>query len=159
MVYKRKYSYAVNAYNVPAEVVGKTLEAIEKRDGTVTKESFLEESRPEESPTHSMFEWNDEVAAEKYRLVQSRTIINNLRVEIVPNEGEDPKIVKAFVDVTDGRQREKARYINFSSALSDDKSRGIVYRNALAELRTFKRKYKGLRELEAVFAAIDELGA
>lgn len=70
MVYK-KYSYKHGKTGASAQTVGETLERIEKRDGAVTKEAFLEESRPEDSPTHAMFEWNDGIAAEKYRLEQS----------------------------------------------------------------------------------------
>lgn len=158
MVYKRKYSYAAEAYSVPAETVGQTLEEIEARDGQITKEAFLDASRPEESPTHKMFEWRDDVAAEKYRLYQSKTIINNLRIEI-DTDGAEPKKVKAFVNVSDGSQRSKARYINIASAIADDKTRGILYRNALAELAAFKRKYRDLQELEPIFAAIMAIGA
>ena len=157
MVYKRKYSYAVEAYKVPAEVVGETMEKIEARDGEVTKESFLEESRPEEAPTHVLFEWNDEVAAEKYRLHQSKTIINNLRIEIVTDEAE-PKTVKAYINTAES-QHQKARYINFENAICDDRTKGIMYRNALAELAAFKRKYKELKELDALFTEIDKVVA
>lgn len=158
MVYKRKYSYAAEAYKVPAETVGQTLEVIEARDGQVTKEAFLDASRPEDSPTHGMFEWRDDVAAEKYRLHQSKTIINNLRIEI-DAEGAEPKTVKAYVNVSNGSQHSKARYINIASAMADDRSRGVLYRNALAELGAFKRKYRDLQELEPVFAVISAIGA
>lgn len=156
MVYQRKYHYGSVTYHVPADTVGKTLEEIEARDGYISKEAFLEESRPEGAPTHGLFEWNDGRAAEKYRLIQSKTIINNLRIEVV-KEDAAPKQVKAFVNVSDGGQRSKARYVRIEAAMYDDRSRGILYRNALAELGAFKRKYRELRELEPVISAIESL--
>lgn len=158
MVYERKYHYGAMTYRVPAETVGRTLEQIEARDGYISKEAFLEESRPVESPTHPLFEWNDSKAAEKYRLIQSKTIINNLRIEVVSDDAE-PKVVKAFVNVADGKQHARAKYIRMEVAVSDDKSRGILYRNALAELGAFRRKYKELRGLEQIFDAIDAISA
>lgn len=49
MVYK-KYSYKHGKTGASAQTVGETLERIEARDGAVTKEAFLEESRPEDTP-------------------------------------------------------------------------------------------------------------
>lgn len=158
MVFKRRYTYGAVQYRVPADVVGGVLEGIEARDGAVTKEAFLEESRPEDAPTHRMFEWDDAKAAEKYRLVQSKNIINNLKVVIQKND-EEPMALKAFVNVSTGSQCSSGRYIRIEAAIADDRSRGVMYRNALAELGTFKRKYRELTELEDIFRAIEALGA
>ena len=82
-LFKSKYSWRGGfAYKVPASTVGSALESIEARDGNVTSQSFLEYSRPEDSATHSMFEWDDTIAAEKYRLRQAGAIINQLEVKI-----------------------------------------------------------------------------
>ena len=64
MVYEKKYSWRAGK-SVSAQVAGEVMEMIEKRDGELTKEAFLEESRPEDSPTHGLFEWDDAVASEK----------------------------------------------------------------------------------------------
>jgi hypothetical protein len=158
MVFKRGYEYGAVQYRVPADVVGGVLEEIEARDGAVTKEAFLEESRPEDAPTHRMFEWDDAKAAEKYRLVQSKNIINNLKVVIQKND-EEPMALKAFVNVSSGSQFSSGRYIRVEAAIADDRSRGVMFRNALAELGSFKRKYRELTELEDIFRAIEALGA
>jgi hypothetical protein len=156
MVFARKYSYGGVRYGVPAEVVGNVLGGIEDRDGGVTKEAFLEESRPESSPTHSMFEWNDAKAAEKYRLVQSKNIINNLRIEI-QTDTSTPTVVKAFVNIQDKSQNSAGRYIRIERAVADEKSMGVLLRNAFAELGAFRRKYQGVKQLQAIFDAIDAM--
>ena len=79
MVYQKEYSWKVS-HGVPAQIAGEVMEKIEQRDGKLTKEAFLEESRPVDSPTHSCFEWDDGIAAEKFRLEQARHTINDIQV-------------------------------------------------------------------------------
>lgn len=149
MVYK-KYSYKHGKAGASAQTVGETLERIEARDGAVTKEAFLEESRPEDSPTHAMFEWNDGIAAEKYRLEQSRWIIADVVVTI-EREEEPVKKVAGFVNVTHGKHN-KAEYNSIEIAMEDEDKRKAVLSNAFDELRAFEAKYSEYQELAGVFA-------
>lgn len=156
MVFQTKtYTWGAIQYPVEAETVGGVLEKIEARDGKITKESFLEESRPEGSATHGLFEWDDQKAAERYRLVQAGKIIHNLEVHVTVEENAEPVQTKAVVSVTPGRQ-EKAQYVSIETAFSHTNSREIVLANAKRDLECFKQKYAGLQELADVFAAIDD---
>ena len=110
------------AYQTSAEIVGGVVEQIEARDGEVTRESFLEESRPEDAPTHSMFEWDDTVAAEAYRLDQSRKIITNLQIVYVNNQ-EEKESIPAVLNIASDR---KAVYQNIVTVLSNEESRDLV---------------------------------
>ena len=148
MVYERKYSWRAGK-SVPAQVAGEVMEMIEKRDGVLTKEAFLEESRPENSPTHKLFEWDDTVAAEKFRLEQSRIAIQDIVVTVIRKE--EPKKVHAFVNVTKGKHN-KAEYSNIEVAMSDEIKRQAVLANAFGELRAFEQKYEAYDELAGVFA-------
>lgn len=152
MVYK-EYSWKVTGVGCSAQDAGETISEIEKRDGVVTKESFLEASRPIEAPTHNAFEWNDSVAAEKYRLEQSGRIIRNLCVKIIKDD--KPEKVTAYVNINK-TTADNARYMSLQVALEDDENRSAVLENALNELRLFKRKYETLSELAEVFTAIDK---
>jgi len=150
MVYK-KYSWRAGHGNVSANDAGKVMESIEERDGKVTAQSFLDESRPEESPTHGCFEWDDAVAAEKYRLDQAQHTILDLVVTVEHNNEE--KKIPAFVNVTTSGN---AEYVTTSVAYTRVESRGVVLRNALKELEAFQRKYAKLTELTDVFDAIEK---
>lgn len=150
MIYKKKYSWRYG-HGVSAEEAGKVMEKIEERDGVVTKESFLEESRPESSPTHNCFEWDDSVAAEAYRLEQARHCINDLQVTLI---SDDDKVDStAFVNVI-APKKENAEYKSIDVALEDEDHRKAVVENALAELSALKRKYNHLIELQGIFTAI-----
>lgn len=154
MVYKYEWNQGFNL-KVSAEVVGNELSRIEEENGEVTKESFLETARSEESPLHNLFEWNDTVAAEKYRLSQAGYYIRMLVKTPVQGEEEKPKTFRAFVSVSN--HEEKGRFVNAQKALSQEETRKIVLNNALKELSAFKNKYENLNELSGVFAAIDEV--
>ena len=168
--YVSKYSWRSGySYKTSADVVGKVLTEIEERDGSVTSKSFLEYSRPEESETHDMFEWDDSIAAEKYRLVQSGKIINQLQVELVrvgdsaPRklnievERQEPvQRVSAFVNVAPKGTRMTASFNNFVNAMSNEEKSKQVLKNALADLKALEEKYRMYEELSDVFAAIHD---
>lgn len=151
MVYERKKYEWRHHHGVSAEIAGKVMEDIIERDGELTKESFLEESRPEDAPTHKCFEWDDSVAAEKYRLYQSRQCINDMVITIIKDE--ETKKMPAMLNVS--VRKESASYQPVDKALSIEESRKAVLLNALKELESFKRKYETLTELAKVFAEID----
>lgn len=162
-IFKSKYSWRGGfAYKVPASTVGTALESIEARDGNVTSQSFLEYSRPEDSATHSMFEWDDTIAAEKYRLRQAGAIINQLEVKI--EYEEDPVLeteikivpVKAFMNVAAKAPTETGVFINAITVQTEEEYRRAVIKNAIGDLRAFQKKYSNFKEFSKVFAAIKE---
>lgn len=168
--YVSKYSWRSGyGYKTSAEVVGNALTEIEKRDGEVTSKSFLEYSRPEDSETHDMFEWDDTIAAEKYRLVQSGKIINQLQIELVQVEDSTPKkldvtmdrtdVVKkvsAFINVSARSTKGSAVFNNIQSAMADENKSRQVLLNALSDLKVFENKYSTLEEVRGVINAIHE---
>lgn len=131
-------------YAVKADVVGSVIEEIEARDGTVTKEAFLDASRPEDSPTHSMFEWNDAMAAEKWRLEESRHIIINLQVTYDDASDSGKKDVSAFVNIKSER---KAEYKNIIDALSDQESRALIIERINRDLDQIIERNRHIEEL------------
>ncbi|MBQ9527069.1 MAG: hypothetical protein IJR68_05605 [Fretibacterium sp.] len=138
---------------IPAQEAGEYLEKLEERDGCITAQSLLEESRPENAPLHRCFEWDDAKAAELYRLKQARFIISNLTVEISETEIKP----RGFVSVSE--TRETGRFVSISRAMSTPEMKGQVLRNALDELLNFRKKYSGLQELAELFRLIDKLVA
>ncbi len=170
----KKYSWKSGySYKVSAETVGNVLEKIKEEKGYATSDDFLEYSRDEESETHSLFEWDDAVAAEKFRHRQSAQIINQLEVEIVYTEdarsvepmeinAENTEMrsisVNAFSNI--GARwspdlTEKAKYVDTISAMRDADTRKQVLLNASKELTVFKRKYMVFKELALVISAIN----
>lgn len=136
---------------IDPQVAGDVCDALEK-EGRLTPAELVSVSRDEDAPLHGAFEWRDEIAAEKYRETQAGHIIRSLEVKLTGSS--EP--VRAYFPVAisgGGRQ-----YTSTEIILQDATSRDTLLKNALAELRAFKRKYKILEELSAVFEAIEQAG-
>lgn len=136
-----------------AQTVGEHLEDLEQKHGSITKQMFLDSARPEESPIHDLFEWDDQKAAEKWRLQQANIIINSLRIEVVTENNETTRI-NAFVN-TEKRGNGKASFINIQSAMSNDKTRDHVLRDALRDLEWLRRKYDKFQWFSQIAQSID----
>ena len=146
MVYKPKQQYQWNngfSFKVDANTAGGMLEHLEKKYGSVTSKIFLEESRPEESQTHKLFEWDDSKAAELYRLHTARCAIGSLRVVQTMSSG-DQVAIRAYVDTSNDSV---THYESINEALKDESKRNIYLNKIRAELNTFIQRNKNIEEL------------
>lgn len=148
MVYKwRGYNYGVKA-----QIVGEEIEKIEQEQGSVTAQAIVNAARSEENPMHSLFEWDDHIAAEKFRCDTAGRILSCL---VVTSEIEEP--TRAFVNIVEVAHSNKGVYANIKSAMENNETREIVLKNAIAELMAIRSKYSNLSELAGVFTEIDKL--
>lgn len=157
MVYK--YSYRATKYAVPAQQAGEYMQELRKKNGELNKFILLDESRGENALLHNCFEWDDTKAAESYRLDQAQHFISNIVCVLVDDEKNEKqdKPIRAFVNVADQSHSEKGSFVPVMEALSEEKHRQIVLKNALNELQALRDKYSQLNELVKVFSAIDEV--
>jgi hypothetical protein len=58
------------------------LQRIYERHGMVTASLVLDEARPESSDIHEVFEWDDAKAGHEFRLIQARTYIREVKIEV-----------------------------------------------------------------------------
>lgn len=147
MVYKPKNKYSWGdgwSPNLDANIVGGVVEKIEAEHGAVTKELLLEESRPEDSATHSIFEWDNDKAAESWRLQQAKATINALRIVYVSTEDEKVP-VRAFVNVSE--LSNKAQYKSVSVAFQNVDEREAYLKRIRNELDAFVRRNQNIEEL------------
>ena len=79
-----------------AQVVGETLADIENRHGVIDPHTVVDESRPDDAPLHPVFEWRDEIAAERWRVEQARRVVRS--VEIVAEDRNQPTQI-AYVNI------------------------------------------------------------
>jgi len=76
------------------------LQELYEQRGKLTASIVLEEARDPGHPLHSRFEWNDSVAAEKYRLEQARELIRKVKIIYKEaTERDGPKSVRAYYSV------------------------------------------------------------
>lgn len=151
-VYEWKYSMGV-----PPQQAGEFLEELERSHGALTPELVLNESRDENAVLHPCFEWDDDKAAEGFRLYQARKILNNITVKIEHSPMKAPQVVRAFINVNDETKKERGKFVAMATIMRNPDYKAQILKNALYELQTFKNKYADYVELEKVFTAIDEL--
>lgn len=64
------------------ENVAERLLELERDNGRLAPADVVDAARDPTSPLHSHFTWDDSEAAEKYRLMQARTLIRTVKLEI-----------------------------------------------------------------------------
>ena len=78
-------------------IAAKVFEELSESVG-LTPESLLDASRDEDAPLHKEFEWDDSVAAEKYRVTQAGHLIRSIVIQTVPESDEEkPTIIRAYM--------------------------------------------------------------
>lgn len=144
------YKWQFDKYKAPAQETGELFEELERRDGKLTPEAVLDAARSTDSIIHDDFEWDNTVAAEKFRLGQASNMISLL---IVVSD-EDKPAVRGFVNCNSGIQ--KGGYVNIGRAMANDDVKAVVLSNARRELEIFQSKYNKYSELADVLEPIAE---
>jgi hypothetical protein len=147
-----------------AEAIRSELLAINEEHGVLTPELVVQRSREPASALHQFFEWDDDQAAEKFRLVQAGALIRRVRLTIVRASTETKVVtfgsVRAFVSPASERKSKanpEGGYGTIQDVLSDEDRRADLIATARRELAALRRKYETLEELSAVWDAVDSL--
>lgn len=149
MVYEwKKASYI----KTDANIAGQMCEKLENSVGLSAK-TLLDANRQEDAPLHNEFEWDNEKAAEGFRLSQARHIINCLCVKAEESPTKEP--IRAFFKL----EKQESEYKSLDVILQNEDSYEELMKAALAELRAFEKKYKALESLAGIFDEIKKLTA
>lgn len=157
---------------IDAQAAGEVLRALaDVHDGRLTPRIVLDEARPDTSPLHSGFEWDDLRAAERYREGQARLLLRSIRiapsgtgiddsmplfsVKEEPIGGRSQKVYIAAVKVTEPlRQSPLARRMNLADAVRSDITR---LRMAKAPMRPTARRPFSLEIVDEVLQQLVSL--
>lgn len=130
-----------------------------KYGGRISPKIVLDEARDPSSPFHHHFEWDDDAAAEQFRLAQAASLIRTWKGSLMRIDVETK-----IVHVTPTRrtqspagQRSKggASYETIESIMADPDKRADMLDTVLKELSAYRKRYAELHELAAVWDAID----
>ncbi len=143
-------------------IIEHELEKIEQKHGVVTPVQMLEEARNPSHALHRFFEWDDTVAAEKYRLTQATHYIMATKYVVVlqAQQNAPPLAVAANAERTvqvrkllplsrGGGQVERDR------ALADQGARAYTVETKLGRLRGWCREASDIEELAPLREAIE----
>ena len=114
----------------------------------VTPEQIVEAAKDEQSELHKCFDWDNDIAAEKWRKAQAREI---LRFLVIREKEDEP----AAVPVRVFYKNDNGGYKQAEKVFQREDEYQKLLQTALAELRAFKVKYARLQELSEILALID----
>lgn len=112
----------------------------------ITPKAILDFAKDEKSELHKCFDWDNDSAAEKYRMIQAGNVIRMLY--IVPKNVDTPP-VRVLSRTSDTFYQPTRTFVKNQNEYED------LLKRALSELESFRLKYKTLSELEQVFEQID----
>lgn len=142
-------SWKINIFPVSADTAKAEFDRIYDKYGVLTTKDIVDESRDESAALHKCFEWNDEVAAEKYRQKQAGDMIRCLVSVVKHDDSDAPIAVRAIVKTDE-------KYEPITVTMRSDDKKAVLFADALNDIDRFKKKYSALSELSAVFDAMSD---
>ena len=133
------------------------LKEIAKRDGGFLRpQAVVDAARPEDSPLHGAFCWDDTEAARLYRLDQAQRLIRRFTIEIESDGGmvEVPAFINVSSDRSSGREQNPYRMIG--DLMKSEDLLAIAEKDALVQLRGIRDRYQHIKRLGDVWAAIEK---
>lgn len=141
-----------------AVVVERELDAIYAENNTLSTELILEKARDEKHPLHAYFDWDDSVAAEKWRQTQALQLVMATKFAVVINGSvKPPQVVhgtpvRKFVSAFKG-EGFKMR----NEALNEVDLRRAMIERRIGLLHSWCREAVDIDELGALRTAILKL--
>ena len=129
----------------------KVAEEIRSIGDDATPAQIVELAKGKSTELHRCFEWNNTVAAEKYRLHQARQICANLIIKRPEEDaGENDVPIRVFYKTTNDEG-----YKDSAIIFHKEDEYAALLKRALGELHAFKMKYSSLKEISDILAMID----
>ena len=131
-----------------AETIGKYIEQFK------TPEDILRDTeKNNKSPIKNLLEWDNDKAADSFRVQQVKNIVNHLSVEIVYIGGEVVTFDRAIEYVSGS---EKPQIVKIEDAMDNEDMRKEIIARAWANLSGWMTRYRLYKEFDKVFKAVEE---
>ena len=126
-------------YKGDAQAAGEGLaELREKHADRLTAPIVVDAARPPASKLHRYFEWNNDIAGERWRERQARDLMQHIEVIVSPRQPAR----RMFVTVTESVADETSRaYVSTARVLKDEALTAQVLDECIAGVAALKRRY------------------
>lgn len=114
-------------------------------------EDIVELARNPQTELHKCFDWDDSIAAEKWRKHTARLICCSLQV-VIEKENTEPVTYRLIQN-----DRSEQAYKPVTLTVRNDDEYGRLLRQAKMELKAFRERYKKITELDNVIDEIDKV--
>ena len=153
MVFEWKKDATGPTGKVKAKDAGNIIKGLEKKHGGATPSAIVAEARPDDSPIHPWFEWDNSKAAEKHRQDQARSMVQQIVVVYESEDDSEPIECRAFVTIREGTSR---HYASTARVLGDDELRQQVVNDVLSDISHCKNKLKAFDGFSKVLVSLDK---
>lgn len=145
-----KYQWKINSLgrNVDPDEALNEIQKAETIFGKITPENVLKIAYSEDSALHTLFEWDDEKAAQNYRIQQARNIINNIEIKVVSDDGPISIPVFEVVSTKTGNQYKHIEDLDFDE-------RKYIRENTIRSINALKTKLKIYNDFNRVINHLD----
>lgn len=145
-----KYNWKLKSFakGIDADSAIQELEKIESLYGSLTPENIVKHSESTDAVLHTLFEWDNSIAAERYRQSQARTILNNIEVTVVSDSGEKNISVYEVVSGDEGRV-----YKHISALTTNEIEE--IRKTTLSDLNRLKSKLANYNQFNKVVRLIE----
>lgn len=132
--------YKADAQTVASEII--------EIGESATPAQILEKARDESSELHLLFEWDDSVAAEKYRLYQAKQIVCNLVIKETVSASKPP--IRFFCSPVNG-----SGYRKTYSVFRNQDQYQTMLNKLTKEAKAWSQRAKRFSELEEIVTAVE----
>lgn len=133
------------------------LRLIDERDNGLKPKAVVDAARPENSPLHGAFCWDDTEAAERYRIIQAQDLIRSYKEIQVIEEKKYKGPMYVNVPITRVGSSAENRYMHIDKVRKNQKFLDSVLAEALEQLKGFRDRYRYLSQLKKLWDVLDEL--
>jgi hypothetical protein len=134
------------------------LENIEKKyNGIITPEIMVKEARNPSNALHNWFDWEDTMAARKWRLHQARVLMGVIKITVNNNLSDKEYRKYLNVTITNDDGEAESVYINTNKVMQDNQLRSQIISKALKEIEYWKRIYEDYREFNLIFQDVEKV--
>lgn len=132
------------------EVIRSELTSLAGPDRIVYPGQVVDAARDPKSILHPLFTWDDTEAAEKYRLVQARTLIGSFRITVPERNIR----VQAFTSLRADKPH-GGGYRFIGDVMRNPGLKEQLIDQALKEVEGVQKKYQNLEELGTIWDAVE----
>lgn len=144
-----KYGFKSSSrINLGKDAAAHLIQLVETKQA-VTSDDVLRDASRKDSPIHNYFDWDDSIAAKKWRIKQAGDLLR--AVVMIEDDGKQ-KPLRAFASVIENG--ENRTYVSMVRALSDTELRRQVLEQALREIEGWQERYERYREFSGIFRAV-----
>lgn len=156
MIYKFKQGHTLRG--IDAQTLGDELERIRNaNDGRLSTKSVLEWAAEDDCPIHRCFTWDNEKAAEQFRLSEARMLIKSVVVVNPDTETEAPAFWNVSIKTSAAKHASQDdRYYQSASVIASSPREFQAALNGMVSELTSARK--GIEDLVALAPRGDKRG-